>query len=51
MPMRNHIIADLVNALRYIAARKCECAKIGKEPPPCSHTKAREALDKHHVKY
>lgn len=51
MAFHHHQITDFVKALAYIAARKCDCAKAGKEPPPCSHTKARAVLDKHRVKY
>jgi hypothetical protein len=40
-------ISHLIAALTYIAGRKCECAKLGKEPPPCSHAKAIEALAEH----
>lgn len=37
----------LVTALQYIAGRKCDCAKLAKEPAPCSHEAAKAALVEH----
>lgn len=42
----NHKIIIAIQALEYIAARKCDCAKVAKEPPPCSHERAKDALAK-----
>jgi len=44
-------VGHLIEALKYIAGRKCDCAKAAKEKPPCSHQRAKDALNEHGRKF